>query len=1140
MTQHHSRLGFLRSRRLPSLILQLALLAVAPCFAALASDARLIKFDLPQDTAEVSLKRFSLQANREVLFSASIAEGIRTNAVNGRMTSTEALNRLLDRTGLVAVADAKTGAFSVKKDEGAELKNDLGAANNRPAEPASRATSASASAGTGAITGRVYKPATGEYVRNAEVSVAGTTISTDSDSSGFYSLDDIPAGNVVVVVKVIGYEPASASVSLLPGQRATRDFDLHALGSESKEGGVVKLEAFEVTSEREGNAKALQDQKRSMNISNVVGSEVFGDTAEGNVGEFLKYLPGVDLEYVQNDARGPRLRGMDPRYVGFTMDGIKLASADAFGLTVGTNNSGTDDSRAFSFESVSFSSVDSVEVFKTLSADLDADAPAGVINLRSKRAFDRKGRRIFWQANLTGNGEDFYWKKGYGPFDGKHRKMRLGGMLEYSDQYFGNRLGIVVNLNRSDVYSANRRVVMGGINRDTTATDQRPAVPQRIVFVFAPSLRMRTSETITVDFKASSKFNVGLVATFSQFEGWIDGRQFTFQTSSDNNAATGRGSVLGNDPMVEFTTSPASGSQLAMAGSANIKLTNTVTLSPRFDFKPTPNLSFEGRFSFSHAKNDYETLARGVVGARVGAMTRANSGLVFRGERPSPTSAQWTITQVAGKDWGDIASYVNPNFIADADLHRNDVATGELSGQWRVRRGPLNFLKFGIKHREEKTKYSDASTWSVQSYTGPAGTVTPSWAGYESPTLNDMGTIGANIFSTSGRAPVHPGRQIVAQLFREHPEYFTHTGATAANYYTSFIGSVRDLTEGVDAAYLLANTSIGKLQIQPGLRMEETSTETVTFDQRPRSDVLAAGYTVDATGRANTIEGLKYQYESLPKLNRKGGYRDWFPSVGLKYDITENLIAQAGFSKAISRPSLFALSGPVTINEATSTINAPNPGLLPERSDNYSARLAYYFERVGTLSVGIFQNTIENFRGLFEFSDPGSIAALGFDPNEYAGYTVNTQRNIAGSRRFRGMEIEYSQALTFLPGALRGLNIFANYTRNYASVRRGGLAPHNVSAGVSYGYRRFNANIRAIWMPDTPWTQNIQERYREERIMTDLGASFKISDRITLSVGGRNIFNTPYRLLENRPAGREIYWHEIYGSMWTFAIKGSL
>jgi hypothetical protein len=53
-----------------------------------------------------------------------------------------------------------------------------------------------------------------------------------------------------------------------------------------------------VSSEREGNAKAVMDQRRNMDITTSVSSDIFGDVTDGNVGEFLKYLPGVDLDYV--------------------------------------------------------------------------------------------------------------------------------------------------------------------------------------------------------------------------------------------------------------------------------------------------------------------------------------------------------------------------------------------------------------------------------------------------------------------------------------------------------------------------------------------------------------------------------------------------------------------------------------------------------------------------------------------------------------------------------------------------------------------------------------------------------------------------------------------------------------------------
>src|SRR5256885_11447487 len=52
--------------------------------------------------------------------------------------------------------------------------------------------------------------------------------------------------------------------------------------------GVVQLSAFTVSSEREGNSKAIMAQRRNMNITTSVSSDVFGDVTDGNVGEDRK------------------------------------------------------------------------------------------------------------------------------------------------------------------------------------------------------------------------------------------------------------------------------------------------------------------------------------------------------------------------------------------------------------------------------------------------------------------------------------------------------------------------------------------------------------------------------------------------------------------------------------------------------------------------------------------------------------------------------------------------------------------------------------------------------------------------------------------------------------------------------------
>lgn len=73
-------------------------------------------FDLPADAAERSIKRFSQQAELEVFYPSSVARGLRTRTVRGRMTPREALDAMLAGTGLTVIRDEKTGAFTLKKE----------------------------------------------------------------------------------------------------------------------------------------------------------------------------------------------------------------------------------------------------------------------------------------------------------------------------------------------------------------------------------------------------------------------------------------------------------------------------------------------------------------------------------------------------------------------------------------------------------------------------------------------------------------------------------------------------------------------------------------------------------------------------------------------------------------------------------------------------------------------------------------------------------------------------------------------------------------------------------------------------------------------------------------------------------------
>jgi hypothetical protein len=189
----------------------------------------------------------------------------------------------------------------------------------------------------------VLNSATKEYVRNAEVQVVGTNLVAYSEEGGFYRLTGVPAGQAQVNVSYTGSEPATATVPVAGGQTTTRDFELQSASMAGAGGEVVQLDAFVVATEREGQAKAIMERRASLNAKNVVAADNYGELTMGDVGEFMKSMPGLYLDYVEVDTSAVRIGGLDPKYSNFTTDGARMATATS------NNNAG----RQNSFEQMS-------------------------------------------------------------------------------------------------------------------------------------------------------------------------------------------------------------------------------------------------------------------------------------------------------------------------------------------------------------------------------------------------------------------------------------------------------------------------------------------------------------------------------------------------------------------------------------------------------------------------------------------------------------------------------------------------------------------------------------------------------------------------------------------------------------------
>ena len=998
---------------------------------------------------------------------------------------------------------------------------------------------------SGRVEGRVFNPATGEYVRNAEVRLQGSSRTAYSEEGGRYVLDNVPAGPATLVVNYTGYQSTSATINVSAGATVSRDFELiSSLAAEAK-GDVLKMTQFVVSSEREGNAKAIMEQRRNMNIATSVASDVFGDVAEGNVGEFLKYLPGVELDYVEGVSRGPRLGGLDSQYTALTVDGANLASADAF-------TAFGEGSRSVSFEQMSINSVESIEISRTASADMDANAPGGRVNLKTKRAFDLRGRRITWQLSASANSEEFTLSKTYGPQHRKEHHILPNYIFGYSDTFLNQRLGLSLNVSSSKQYSEQYRVA-NNYNRTPITTganpDLRPMVLQQITFKDGPRLVENFSSSLTADFKATPRLVLSLTAMFNAFLNNADARLVQFTTATNNtNATTGRGTVLGDgltDVRTSDGTAPNTAHTAAIPGSGAQKLTNTRTLLPAFEYK-FGRVTVEGKGTYSESKNDYENIVRGIARSATLNPLVAN----FRATRPSADSHEWTITQLSGPDWSSLSSYANPRITEEGRYALTEIYAGQIDATVVTPLRLPTYLKFGAKVKEENRLVQNRTALNDWSYIGPGGntltgynpttgapiiTATGTWAGYPSAHGFDMGTTGG---LTVANMPPVVDLNSIADLFRARPEQFVNI-ATPASYYTALVANDRDMSETITAGYGMANTRIGRAQLQGGLRWERTVTTSKEVDPVPGSAVRAAGYTIDSSGRATTIDGMNYQFFSRPRTTRRGEYDHFFPTISGKYNLRPNLVAQAGYSYTISRPPVTAISGTWSINETTQVITAPNPQLKPELSHNYMGRLAWYFEPVGSLAITLSQNEISNFRQTRRVS--ASEAGFDYDP-VYADYEFNSPFNVEGLRRFRSMEISYSQGLSFLPGPFRGLNVNTSYTRTYANERRPSTSPHRVTGSLGYSYGRFTLRFGAVWTDDTPWTTTVT-RWRRHNVTSDFSGGVRLTKRISFFFQGRRIFNDSFRIFEGVDSPRDravLQTYENYGSNWVFGLKGTL
>jgi hypothetical protein len=144
----------------------------------------------------------------------------------------------------------------------------------------------------------VLAAGTDSFLERVRVTVEGTSLETFTDAAGAYRIESVPVGTARVKLFYTGMTPLTTAVTVVPAQTIQHDVTMTAAGQTDAKSGPVKLEQFVVTTskEMEASAIAINEQRFASNLKTVVSTDEFGTVAEGHVGEFLKFLPGVTMD----------------------------------------------------------------------------------------------------------------------------------------------------------------------------------------------------------------------------------------------------------------------------------------------------------------------------------------------------------------------------------------------------------------------------------------------------------------------------------------------------------------------------------------------------------------------------------------------------------------------------------------------------------------------------------------------------------------------------------------------------------------------------------------------------------------------------------------------------------------------------
>jgi len=733
-----------------------------------------------------------------------------------------------------------------------------------------------------------------------------------------------------------------------------------------------------VTGVRAALEQSLKQKRNADAVIEVVTAEDIGKMPDKNVADAIQRLPGVNTQssaggeggFGENDRVS--LRGTSPSLQQTLFNGHAISTGDWFVL----NQIGGNVGRSSSFSLLPSELVGSVVVQKSASADLVEGGVSGAINVITRRPLDFK-QPLTVEASIQATRNDLRGKT----------EPQVSALVSWKNP--ASTFGVLLQ-GFSEKQSVRRdgQEILGytPISATSAAAIANPqlvgvAVPTFIGAALFEQTKKRQGGAFDIEAKPTRDIGLDLNGFYSKLEAPHQNTNWLAAPANSINSA----GLIPQNPVIRNGTLVGAGFASNSGEVDNIYRPDAggeswyVDLNGRW--RVNDDLNFTGRIGKTHGV--------GYDRDDVYYQNNVDGGMVYGLNGLSPASVSYpggTTNRPGSTAWagGGEAQSVDQEKYAQAD------------GEWRLRNDTFHTIRFGARWTDHKR----SAEHPLETRPGPLGFSNPgpAWNGehYPSDFGSDLGGGGIfnDYFKYNGAAlgawGAVPGNRLLDYTLRH-------------NWLDEF-----QVGEKTAALYGMADFSYERFSGNFGLRAVETRQHTV----------------VNLPGGASPITGSAFGPYTPTSYKRT--YRDYLPSVNVKYDARSDLLLRASIAKTMARPDYSALGGSVSLNDDALSGSGGNVNLDPIRSVNYDVTAEWYYAPKALLSAGLF------------YMDFSSIVAQGTSTGSYYNnkrgvfteYQITSPYNTGAKNK--GVELSWQQPLWYNFGML------TNYTYADGELDDGG------------------------------------------------------------------------------------------------------